>query len=144
MSQDNIVINGAKLTGKIDKITIDQDSNTLNIYDYKTGKSYDKWSKEAKLHLNMNQLYFYKILLNSSKQFSKYDVGFAALDFVESRDKDHLLKTSFKPEKEEHIRKLIKAVWNHIENLNFPDISKYPTTVAGIEQFEEDLINGAI
>ena len=144
LSQDNIVINGAKLTGKIDKITIDQDSNTLNIYDYKTGKSYDKWSKEAKLHLNMNQLYFYKILLNSSKQFSKYDVGFAALDFVESRDKDHLLKTSFKPEKEEHIRKLIKAVWNHIENLNFPDISKYPTTVAGIEQFEEDLINGAI
>ena len=40
--------------------------------------------------------------------------------------------------------KLISAVWNHIENLNFPDISKYPTTLAGIVAFEEDLINGAI
>ncbi|NBW29204.1 hypothetical protein EBR37_02375, partial [bacterium] len=47
-------------------------------------------------------------------------------------------------EKEERILKLISAVWNHIENLNFPDISKYPTTLAGIVAFEEDLINGAI
>lgn len=144
LSQDNIVIDGAKLTGKIDKITIDKENMKLNIYDYKTGKSYNKWTKEAKLHLNMNQLYFYKILINNSKDFNTYEVESAYLDFVESKDSQHLLKANFKPENEDKIKKLIKVVWEHIENLNFPDISKYPTTLAGIEQFEEDLINGII
>ena len=142
--QDNIVLRGAKLTGKIDKINIDKNNNKLIIFDYKTGKPYYKWSKEAKLHLNMNQLYFYKILLNNSKEFNKYEIQKAALDFVESKEDTHLLETYLSNEKEERIMKLISAVWNHIENLNFPDISKYPTTLAGIVAFEEDLINGEI
>jgi len=31
-----------------------------------------------------------------------------------------------------------------IESLNFPDINKYPKTLDGIRQFEEDLLNWQI
>jgi hypothetical protein len=41
----------------------------------------------------------------------------------------------------ERTKSLIRAVMERIRTLDFPDISAYPQTVAGIRQFEEDLLN---
>lgn len=41
----------------------------------------------------------------------------------------------------ERTKKLIIAVMGRIRTLDFPDISGYPQTVAGIRQFEEDLLS---
>jgi hypothetical protein len=40
--------------------------------------------------------------------------------------------------------KLVQAVYKHVLDLNFPDVSKYSKDMAGILDFEEDLINNRI
>jgi hypothetical protein len=44
----------------------------------------------------------------------------------------------------ERLKELIKSVNSKIKSLDFPDTSKYPQTLAGIESFEEDLLAGKI
>ena len=39
-------------------------------------------------------------------------------------------------------RKLVEAIYKKIIELDFPDISHYPKTLAGIKRFEQDLIKG--
>jgi hypothetical protein len=41
----------------------------------------------------------------------------------------------------ERTKKLIIAVMAKIESLDFPDITKYPKTLDGIRQFEEDILS---
>jgi len=44
----------------------------------------------------------------------------------------------------ERMKSLIRAVMSKIEQLDFPDASHYPQTLAGIRQFEEDLLEGRV
>jgi len=66
------------------------------------------------------------------------------LFFVEkNRDEDrfHRVVEYIQTGEVERTKKLIIAVMSKIESLNFPDINKYPKTLDGIRQFEEDLLN---
>jgi len=44
----------------------------------------------------------------------------------------------------ERTKKLIAIVYKKIISLDFPDITKYPPTVKGIVEFEDDLLSGKI
>jgi hypothetical protein len=44
----------------------------------------------------------------------------------------------------ERTKALIRAVMSKIQSLDFPDISVYSPDIAGIRQFEEDLLEGKI
>jgi DNA helicase-2/ATP-dependent DNA helicase PcrA len=151
-SYENVVLDGIKLAGTIDRIQVNKKENEIIIYDYKTGKkTTDNWkgkdeNEKIKLYKYKNQLLFYKILLENSNEYKNYKSKTAVLDFIEINKKHDLLFINYAEEKEEieRIKKLIKVVYKKIQNLDFPDVSKYPSSFKGILEFEDDLINERI
>lgn len=138
-----------QLTGKIDRIErLDDDS--LIITDYKTGGGFDsfdgKWAEYAKIKQwkYRLQLAFYAILFELSPRWKIYQNKKYELFFVEkNRDEDrfHRVVEYIHTGEIERTKKLIIAVMSKIESLDFPDITKYPKTLEGIRQFEEDLLS---
>ena len=144
---EGIVIGGARLSGKIDKLALNKNDKAIDIVDYKTGKGYDRWEAKPKLHLYQNQLYFYELLVSNSTSFKGYRVNESRLEFVEPDvSTGDLYKLVLAPSREQQERfiKLITAVNTHIHDLNFPSVKAYPETIAGIIRFENDLIDGKI
>jgi len=142
-----VLVGNAHLNGKIDKLTLDRKTRNMTIVDYKTGKSHDQWAKnDPKLHKYQQQLYFYKLLVEGSYEFGDYNVSDAYLEFVEPDSSGKIvdLHTTFDTLQSQKLKKLITAIWEHIMDLNFPDISTYPKSIKGILEFEQDLIDGKI
>lgn len=145
-----------KLSGKLDKIeyiTPDQ----IRVIDYKTGKPpKPNWQttglsmpKKVGLYFNRQQLLFYKILAEKSVIAGKKLIPKEAqLRYAEPhQDTGELVILTiehFDDVELNNFIKLITAVWNHIQDLNFPDTSKYPKNLQGIKDFESDLINNLI
>ena len=86
--------------------------------------------------------------MEHSASFSnKLQVTNGALEFVEPDAEGRLvdnLVMAFDPDELERFATLIGRVWQHITTLNFPDTSKYPPNLRGVQQFEQDLIDGTI
>lgn len=139
---EGVLLGDVRLGGKIDKLIIDPEHRTIEIVDFKTGKSSQKWYSDTKLHRYRQQLYLYKALVEGSNTFKGYRVTAAYLEFVEPDEQGNinLLHLNFDAEEEKQIHTLAKAVWHRIHNLDLPDISSYPPTLAGVRQFEQDLI----
>ncbi len=141
----------ARLTGKIDVVTINKNEKRITVSDYKTGKPALNWqgateSEKQKLHQYRQQLLFYKLLLGGSREYAEYDVTQGSLIFVQPTTKGdiRILDLEFAQDEVNRMIALIAAVWEHIQTLNLPDVSAYPTTLRGIQQFEQDLIDGKI
>ncbi len=124
LARDRILIDGVPVTGKIDHIVINEDTKTIEIYDYKTGGYHsDAWNKHTTLYKYMLQLGFYKLLLNRSPKYSKYKVEKAHILFVipdkdgEVHDKEYL----FSDDDEKELIQLIKAVYQQVSTLRFMD-----------------------
>jgi DNA helicase-2/ATP-dependent DNA helicase PcrA len=131
------------LSGKVDRMIIDEKRRTIQVVDYKTGRAYAKWQAGVvKLHLYELQLVFYKLLIESSARYRKYTVERGLIEFVEPDETGQIqrLEYSYDRAKVDRTVKLINAVWAAIQGLKFPDISGYPATLAGIRQLEDDLI----
>ncbi|HET7528948.1 MAG TPA: ATP-dependent DNA helicase, partial [Candidatus Saccharimonadales bacterium] len=63
-------IEGVRLNGIIDRLSVDEKRRTLYITDYKTGRAYHRWqSGVIKLHLFQQQLIIYKLLVENSERF---------------------------------------------------------------------------
>ncbi len=139
-------IGDARLVGKIDRLVIDKKARTIRIVDFKTGLGYEKWSRAVKPIHHKRQLYFYKLLVESSPLFKGYGVKDATIQFVEPDPSDGSIKSislTFEEKESEHLISLIKAVWQNIMKLNFPDTTNYPKGVKGIEKFESELLKEA-
>ncbi len=143
-----VVIESAKLTGALDLVNIDEETKAISVTDYKTGKPSRDWKgkteyEKIKLHKYRQQLMFYQLLIENSRDYSKYTFGGGKLQFVEPTQSGDIiaLEQTFTPEDIDRFRLLIKAVWRCIMNLDLPDISEYEQTLKGIEQFESDLID---
>lgn len=141
-----VMVGEAQLTGILDVMEI-QDK-TISITDYKTGKAIYDWKgkgeyEKVKLHRYRTQLLFYDLLVNGSRDFSKYDVGNCTIQFVEpTRSGDIIsLQASFTNEERERLKKLIQAVWHHITTLEMPDTSPFEPTYKGVLAFEDFLID---
>ncbi|MGH7157182.1 MAG: UvrD-helicase domain-containing protein [Candidatus Saccharimonadales bacterium] len=136
-------VSPARLTGKVDRIAIDEKRRVISIVDYKTGRAYQRWQPGVvKLHLFQQQLMFYKFLIESSSRFKDYRVEKGVIEFVEPDEQGRITQLEFTYDNEQLKRQseLIKAVWPLIHSLKFPDTSAYPPTLAGIRKFEDDLI----
>ena len=119
----DVLIGEAKVTGKIDKIVINESSKTLDVYDYKTGKAFESFAKATKKKENYtSQLLFYKLLIeNSTYLENRYKVGNLALDFVEKGENTGLkyLDHTDKQKELDDLSKLINVVYKRIVNLEF-------------------------
>jgi DNA helicase-2/ATP-dependent DNA helicase PcrA len=154
-SKQGVVIDGAHVTGKIDKV-IEGDNGEWSVIDLKTGKGLDAWDdkgtqyEKIKLHKYKHQLMMYKLLVEHARDYSNHTVVEGTLEFVEE-DVDGKTKTlslSFdaKEIKEElhDVKRLLSVVYEKIMNLDFPDTSTYPQTIDGVLAFEKDLLEGRV
>jgi hypothetical protein len=143
---ENVFVGDAHLAGKIDRLEIDKQNKTIVVVDYKTGRSYDRWENIPKLYRYRQQLYAYKLLVERSRTFAGYKVVGAKLAFVETDQKGRInvLDMKFSDDEMQRVDGLLQALWRHVKALDFPDVSAYPATMAGIKQFEDDLLTGTI
>ncbi|MDB5184027.1 MAG: uvrD [Candidatus Saccharibacteria bacterium] len=149
-SNQGIVIDDAKLTGMIDLLDIDRANKALIVTDYKTGTAARSWAGKAdyekiKLHKYRHQLMFYKLLIESSREFAGYSVNRGIIQFVEPTRGGHVLALDllFDDDEVAEFRKLVCFIWRHITTLDLPDTSKYSPDYKGMLAFEQDLLTSS-
>ncbi|QHU92928.1 UvrD-helicase domain-containing protein [Candidatus Saccharibacteria bacterium oral taxon 488] len=150
-AHQGIIVGGARLTGKLDVADIDKHNKTIFVTDYKTGKPSHSWKgasdyEKIKLHKYRQQLMFYQLLVESSRDYSNFSFTGARLQFVEPDMKtgDILsLEDTFSEEELAEFARLIGIVWRKITTLDLPDISGYSADYKGMVQFEDDLLTEA-
>jgi DNA helicase-2/ATP-dependent DNA helicase PcrA len=150
---EDVMLGDIRLKGKIDVLQIDKKAKTALVTDYKTGKPSSVWPKPTgsdyetlKLHRYRQQLLFYKLLIDGSREYGgKISAFQGQLIFLERGDSDQLLRLSVDYERNEieRLKTLIKVVWNKIINLDLPDTSNYSPDANGVRQFEDDLLDGS-
>ena len=139
---EKLVINGVPVTGKIDHVVVDEDSKTIEIYDFKTGGYHkEKCRSHATLYKYMLQLGFYKLLLNNSPTFSKYTVERAHILFV-TPDKDGEVYDKvyeFEKEDEKELLDLMQVVYDLVCSLKFmedPEVFVGANNTLGIKDIK--------
>jgi DNA helicase-2/ATP-dependent DNA helicase PcrA len=144
--REGVFVGDVHMSGKVDRIDVDHEHKTITVIDYKTGRSYDRWSaSETKLHKYALQLYCYKLLIEGSHTYKGYTVTAGCLEFVEP-DKNgrcHHLELLFDDVELERVRQLLTAMWQRVHALDFPDVSQYDQSLNGIKTFEHDLLEYA-
>ena len=144
----NAMLDQAHLTGTLDLVDIDDIDKTVKVTDYKTGRPSRTWVgksdyEKIKLHKYHQQLMFYQLLIENSRDYSKYRFTNGVLQFVEPTVSGDIitLESTHTSEELTEFKKLISAVWDCIITLQLPDISSYQPNITGIKQFEQDLID---
>ena len=149
----NVEVEGAKLTGKIDRLKETEDG--LEVIDIKSGKAFESFEykkvkdddyENIKKHNYYHQLLMYKVLLENSRDYRDKKVNAGTISFI---DTDDIKEISLELEdisstEMQRFKKLLVAVYKKIINLDFPDITRYEHNVEGIIAFEEDLISGVV
>ena len=151
-SNQGVIIDNARLTGKLDVVDIDKQNKTIFVTDYKTGKPSHSWKGSAdyekiKLHKYRQQLMFYQLLVEHSRDYGNFTFTGGRLQFVEPDMKtgDILsLEDTFSREELSEFTQLIEIIWRKITTLDMPDISDYSADYKGMLQFEKDLLAGEI
>lgn len=141
------MVGDARLTGALDLVDINREEQVMTVTDYKTGKPSLSWQGKTdydkiKLHKYKQQLMFYKILVEHSRDYHSYTVEQGVLQFVEPTPAGTIaaLDLSFNRDELERFKKLIEVVWRHIMTLDLPDISSYDQSYKGMVAFEEALL----
>ncbi|HMR73149.1 MAG TPA: hypothetical protein PKD68_04030, partial [Candidatus Saccharibacteria bacterium] len=88
------------------------------------------------------QLICYKLLVEGSHSFDGYTVSGGRLEFIEPDDQGqlHQLELHYDHDEVEMTRQLLIAVWQHIHEFDFPDITSYTPDIKGIRAFEDFLL----
>ena len=140
----NVVFGGARIGGKIDRLEIDETNKTITVVDFKTGKTHKKISKsDMTSYKYIKQLYFYKILLNNSPDYRRYDVNKWRLEFVapDTENQINVVEEEFNSEDEQRVAGLIKAVWAKTMNLDFDEpAKKEQVSIKDIKEFEDSIL----
>lgn len=143
---DGVFIKNAHIDGKIDKLEIHKNTKEITVVDYKTGKPYQKWSSDAKLHRYKQQLHFYKILVENSTKYRGFTVTKGRIEFLEPDEHGATfhLDLNFDEKIIERTRQLTVTIWELIQALHFPDTSGYEKTLKGIMRFEDSLLTNSL
>jgi DNA helicase-2/ATP-dependent DNA helicase PcrA len=145
---NGVVLGEARLNGKLDHMV--QQSGELLITDYKTGKPLHSFatndqSKAVKAWKHRTQLTFYALLCQASGRYPNLSTINTRMLYVEADSaREMSLNYTPSPADIESLSQLISAVWPRIMSLNLPDVTNYSTDIAGITNFQDDLISGAI
>lgn len=140
--REGCVLDGAILTGKIDRLEVNKTDKTVRIIDFKSGTPSAKWGSTTKYLNYKQQLYFYMLLIERSNTYRGYRVESAALEFIEPLSSGECappLELKFNQTEYDEFKRLVVAVWHHIMKLDLPDISGYAQTASGMRQFIKDL-----
>ena len=142
-SSEGIVLGEVPLTGKIDRIEINEEEKTITVADYKTGTPKSKWGTADSTYTYKIQLYFYKFLIENCRTYQNYKVTKGRIDYIPAdADGDIVpLELNFKPAEEEQIKKLIQTVYHHIKSLDFPDTSEANKASNPTTAFVEQLLS---
>jgi RecB family exonuclease len=138
---ENIMLGDVPLGGKIDRIEFDDEHKTITVADFKTAKPKYKWNDTVNSVLKYKlQLYFYKFLIEDSKDYKGYKVTKGRIDFIMPDDKGNIipLELEFDDEEAEKFKKLIKMVYRYIKNLDCPDTSEYGESMISFINFPHD------
>jgi len=142
-----IVVDDARITGAIDLLDIDEENKTITVTDYKTGRPVSTWKgrteyEKIKLHHYRQQLIFYKLLIEHSRQYEGYKVTSGVIEFVEptTGGKIERLELNYDTAEIQEMTKLIKAVWTRICQMRFTLDKTYDPNLKGILAFESDLL----
>lgn len=149
LSSQGVMLGEARLTGKLDLVDIDKTAKTLLVTDYKTGKAAASWTgkgdyEKIKLHKYRQQLMFYQLLLEHSRDYAGYEFTGGRLQFVEpERQSGNIvaLDAQFSRDELDDFARLIQAVWRRIMTLDMPDVSAYSADYKGVLAFEKDLLS---
>lgn len=140
-ARDNIIIDGVPVTGRIDRLEKDPKTKTIIVTDFKTGKK--SKGNDLKGHNNETQLYFYKLLVENSPRYAGYTVTEGRIEYIDT-DKVGAAQTdivdNFEPAKLQRIKQLARAIYQHIQNDNYPDVSEYPRNLQGTIALEDYLL----
>ncbi|MEP6710311.1 MAG: ATP-dependent DNA helicase [Candidatus Saccharibacteria bacterium] len=146
-SHQKAMLGDSHLTGALDLVDVNDTDKTIKVTDYKTGKVSRSWQgkteyEKIKLHKYRQQLMFYKLLIEHSRDFGSYVVDSGSLQFVEPAPNGDIVSLDIDFEKEElaDFSKLVQAVWARIIALDLPDTSGYEPTLKGILTFEQTLL----
>ena len=144
----HVIVGEARLTGALDLVDIDQTAKTIIVTDYKTGKPSRHWQgktdyEKIKLHKYKQQLMFYELLIQNSRDYHSYQVSSGVLQFVEPTRGGEIvaLESQFSTQELTEFTQLMRAVWKHIITLDLPDISQYEPSYKGMLAFEQDLLS---
>ncbi|MFA5933750.1 MAG: ATP-dependent DNA helicase [Candidatus Paceibacterota bacterium] len=149
---EGVVIEDAHIGGKIDLLRV-LDDEYVEVYDFKTGKPVSEKDKTERDKMKewsfKNQIIFYQLLIENSKNYKKYKMKNGIFLFVEPvivEGKQAIVEKRFEVTKEdiERTEKLIGIIYKKIKDLDFPNTSGYPKTQKGVEMFEEDLLCGKV
>jgi DNA helicase-2/ATP-dependent DNA helicase PcrA len=142
-----VFLGNARLTGSLDLVDIDKTEKVITVTDYKTGRPARDWSgksdyEKVKLHKYRQQLMFYNLLIQHSRDFSSFRVEKGILQFVEATPKGEIvaLEATFSHEDLERFTRLIQAVWEHILALDFPSTDDFEPSYKGMLAFEASLL----
>lgn len=122
----NVLFEGIRLKGNLDKIEILDSNNNVNVVDYKTGKPKSRNVIEGKTKTSngnyKRQLVFYKLLLNLYDN-GRFNMVSGEIDFVEPDKKGKYHKEKFLVSEEEikDLKKTIKNTAREILSLSFWD-----------------------
>ena len=122
---EHLLVGDVPITGKIDHLNINHADKTIEVYDFKTGNYHsEKWQSHPTLLKYALQLGFYKLLLNTSPTYSKYQVTkahilFVSPDLTDNRVYDKVYEYTAAAEKE--LTALIAAVYQHIKDFDYLD-----------------------
>lgn len=145
---DGVTVGTAHLTGAIDLLDIDNEAKTIQVTDYKTGKPTPSWAgkteyEKIKLHHYRQQLMFYKLLIENSRQFSGYTVTKGFIEYVEADASGsiHRIELDYDTAELADFAALIESVWKRIQALEFHTGQVYPESLEGIKLFEGEVSN---
>jgi DNA helicase-2/ATP-dependent DNA helicase PcrA len=137
-------VGSAHLNGNLDQVLVDEETKTIRVVDFKTGKPESKWQKKPKSYFYNNQLLFYKILVEASHSYKNFEVNEAKLVFVEPdafTNKFSELNLDINNADINKFKTLIESVYNKIVNLDFPKTDDFSKDYKGIISFSDWLIN---
>ncbi len=144
----DVRVGDATINGTIDRL--DSKAGNLTIVDYKTGKPLPSFTSKAqttaiKAWRHRTQLAFYALLCTQSGRYKGLKSITGQMIYLEASSPRELIR-EFTPEETDIARltQLIEVIWLKVQALDFPDTSHYSDDMAGIIQFEDDLINRRI
>lgn len=141
-----VFVGDAHLTGSLD--LVEMHDHSAIVTDYKTGHPSTSWTgktdyEKIKLHRYKQQLMFYQLLMNHSRDYHTYTIDQHIIQFVEPTQRGDIiaLHADFTTDEYERFTRLVAAVWKHIRALDLPDTSSYEQNYRGIVAFEAALID---
>lgn len=144
LSSERPEVGGVPAIGVVDHMRVDEEKKEIEVYDFKTGKYYEKkWGSHETLYKYMLQLGFYKLMIESCPSFRKYRVRWGHILFVTPDEEGKVYDKVLDFEKdfdEKELELLARAVYYQVTSLAFledPELRLEADKENGVKEIKE-------